>query len=191
MLSIQEICQATGKSEKTIYRMMNNGKLPYKTISNKRYVDLSDISSNFKIQTNTNTETELSKKLDMLTSEITRLSTLVEYLISNSSSRPPVNDSQKKHTDNQRLSQNFKQIKPEITRKPPSSSNEIRAKKSQMQLFEALDKLKESQNIPMYRGKPSITGIYKITGIDRGTISKYIEEWISNEGMTTTLKRLV
>jgi hypothetical protein len=188
MLSIQEICQATGKSEKTIYRMMNDGKLPYKTISNKRYVAISDIDSHFKIQTRTNTEADLSKKIDMLTSEIARLSTLVESLVTNPPSPLRINsqqvltdkDCQEGINDSQSQSFNLDKIKSEITKKTPSSSNEIRAKKSKMQLFEALDKLKKSQNLPMYRGKPSITGVYKITGIDRGTISKYIEEWIDN-----------
>lgn len=188
MLSIQEICQATGKSEKTIYRMMNDGKLPYKTISNKRYVAISDIDSHFKIQTRTNTEADLSKKIDMLTSEIARLSTLVESLVTNPPSPLRINSQQeltdkdchRSINDSQSQSFNLDKIKSEITKKTPSSSNEIRAKKSKMQLFEALDKLKKSQNLPMYRGKPSITGVYKITGIDRGTISKYIEEWIDN-----------
>ena len=187
MLSIQEICQLTGKSEKTIYRLMNSGKLPYETIGNKRYSKHEDIASNFKVNTKNSVDMELSKKVDILTAEITRLSTLVESLIT-----PPLQTNQNRQRlknephDNQRLSQdsqrpskNSVNTSKEITRKPPSSSNEIRAEKSKMQLFEALDKLKKSQSIPVYRGKPSITGIYKITGIDRGTISKYIEEWIS------------
>ena len=142
MLSIQEICQATGKSEKTIYRMMNDGKLPYKTISNKRYVAISDIDSHFKIQTRTNTEADLSKKIDMLTSEIARLSTLVESLVTNPPSPLRINSQQeltdkdchRSINDSQSQSFNLDKIKSEITKKTPSSSNEIRAKKSKMQL---------------------------------------------------------
>lgn len=57
------------------------------------------------------------------------------------------------------------------------STNERRAEDAKRRLFAALDEMEE---MPMYRGKPSITGIHKLTGIDRGTISKYLDEYQSN-----------
>ncbi|WP_318490416.1 hypothetical protein [Photobacterium leiognathi] len=56
-------------------------------------------------------------------------------------------------------------------------ANEVRAKEAKARLFKELDALKEKDEIPLYRGKPSITKISEITGIDRGTISKYIKDW--------------
>jgi hypothetical protein len=177
MLSIQDICQSTGKSEKTIYRLMNDGKLPYKTIGNKRYCTQEDVSANFKVNPKSNVEMELSNKLETLTKEVARLSNMIELLFNNL----------QKEGDNQRLSnvsqgqsKSLIEATNRTTPPPSSSSNEIRAEQSKRKLFSALDKLKESHSLPMYRGRPSITGLYRITGIDRGTISKYIEEWIIN-----------
>ena len=56
-----------------------------------------------------------------------------------------------------------------------SASNEKRAEETRKRLFKALS---EMSDIPMYRGKPSISGIHKATGIDRGAIAKYLPQWI-------------
>ncbi|WP_318492191.1 hypothetical protein [Photobacterium leiognathi] len=59
-----------------------------------------------------------------------------------------------------------------------SSPNQQRALEVKERLFAALDELKSRDEIPLYRGKPSITKLKEVTGIDRGTISKYISEWL-------------
>ncbi|HIF9291758.1 TPA: hypothetical protein ACX6Q0_003814 [Photobacterium damselae] len=59
-----------------------------------------------------------------------------------------------------------------------SSPNQQRALEVKEKLFSALDELKSREEIPLYRGKPSMTKLKEITGIDRGTISKYINEWL-------------
>ncbi|WP_305843166.1 hypothetical protein [Photobacterium leiognathi] len=59
-----------------------------------------------------------------------------------------------------------------------SSPNQQRALEAKERLFSALDELKSRDAIPLYRGKPSITKLKDVTGIDRGTISKYINEWL-------------
>ncbi|WP_305845234.1 hypothetical protein [Photobacterium leiognathi] len=59
-----------------------------------------------------------------------------------------------------------------------SSPNQQRALEVKERLFSALDELKSRDEIPLYRGKPSITKLKEVTGIDRGTISKYISEWL-------------
>lgn len=56
-----------------------------------------------------------------------------------------------------------------------STSNEKRAEETRKRLFDALN---EMSDIPTYRGKPSISGIHKATGIDRGAIAKYLPSWI-------------
>ncbi|MCD9465505.1 hypothetical protein CJF25_21585 [Photobacterium phosphoreum] len=58
------------------------------------------------------------------------------------------------------------------------SANQQRALEAREKLFSALDDLKSRDAIPLYRGKPSITKLKEATGIDRGTISKYINEWL-------------
>ncbi|PSW76158.1 hypothetical protein [Photobacterium angustum] len=58
-----------------------------------------------------------------------------------------------------------------------NQANELRSLEAKNRLFSALDELKSRDEIPLYRGKPSITKISEITGIDRGTISKYIKDW--------------
>ena len=58
------------------------------------------------------------------------------------------------------------------------SPNQQRALEAKERVFSALDDLKSRGAIPLYRGKPSITKLKEATGIDRGTISKYINEWL-------------
>lgn len=163
MLSIVEVCQMTGKSEKTIYRMMNNGKLPYTQIDGKRFVDRESILSILPNKNKIEKQDNLEQKISTLTNEIIRLSTLVETLINRQES-----SIQPKSTSEDLTFKKQQKI----------SSNEIRARKAKIKLFEALNELKESDSIPIYRGTPSITGIHRLTGIDRGTISKYIKEWM-------------
>ncbi|ENM3803748.1 hypothetical protein NTH48_003277 [Vibrio cholerae] len=137
----------TGKSEKTIYRMMSNGKLPYSQIEGKRFVEEENVWALIPNKASLDKKDSLEQKISTLTNEIIRLSDLIESLID---------------------SKNTYQ----------TSSNEMRAQKAKSRLFEELDKLKETNEIPMYRNAPSVTGIHKITGIDRGTISKYLSEWV-------------
>ena len=59
-----------------------------------------------------------------------------------------------------------------------TSPNQQRALEAKEKLFSALDELKNREEIPLYRGKPSMTKLKEITGIDRGTIAKYINEWL-------------
>ena len=59
-----------------------------------------------------------------------------------------------------------------------NQANEQRSLEAKNRLFSALDELKSRDEIPLYRGKPSITKLKDVTGIDRGTISKYINEWL-------------
>ncbi|WP_318431516.1 hypothetical protein [Photobacterium leiognathi] len=66
----------------------------------------------------------------------------------------------------------------EGTKQTDSSPNQQRALEVKERLFSALDELKSRDEIPLYRGKPSITKLKEVTGIDRGTISKYINEWL-------------
>ncbi|WP_135300564.1 hypothetical protein [Photobacterium leiognathi] len=66
----------------------------------------------------------------------------------------------------------------ESTKQTDSSPNQQRALEVKERLFSALDELKSRDEIPLYRGKPSITKLKEVTGIDRGTISKYINEWL-------------
>lgn len=162
MLSILEVCQMTGKSEKTIYRMMNNGKLPYAQIDGKRFVEKEDILSLLPNKSDIERRDNLEQKISILTNEIVRLSGLVESLLNNQeSTRTLEADS----------------LPPLFKKQQKISSNEIRAQKAKKKLFEALDELKINGEIPLYRNSPSVTGIHRITGIDRGTISKYIKEW--------------
>lgn len=62
--------------------------------------------------------------------------------------------------------------------KVSNHANEQRSLEAKERLFSALDDLKSRGEIPLYRGKPSITKLKEVTGIDRGTISKYINEWL-------------
>lgn len=172
MLSILEVCQLTGKSEKTIYRMMNNGVLAFTQKDGKRLIDKDDALSLIPHSHVKEIEKKdaVEQKLATLTKEVVRLSELVEQLI----------DSQKGISSSNQKQINQEQNLPSFAfeKKSKLSSNEIRAQKARKQLFDALDDLKEKDRIPTYRDAPSITGIHKITGIDRGTISKYIQEWI-------------
>lgn len=167
MLSIIEVCQMTGKSEKTIYRMMNNGKLPYTQINGKRFVDRENILNLLPNKDEIEKKDNLELKISTLTNEIIRLSNLVETLVNNQESSKLINNASEDQVS-----------PPPFKKQHKISSNEIRAQKAKNKLFEALDDLNHSGNIPFYRNAPSVTGIHNITGIDRGTISKYLQEWI-------------
>lgn len=174
MLSIIEVCQLTGKSEKTIYRMMNSGSLPFTQQDGKRLIKKKDAlsllpHSNVKeIEKRDN----LEQKVVTLTNEVIRLSGLIEILIEGQET-PISNLSQLEGQKDKGITQNSSSGK-----RQKLSSNEIRAQKAKNQLFDALDTLSAKNQIPLYRGAPSVTGIHRITGIDRGTISKYLQEWI-------------
>ncbi len=147
--------------------MMNGGKLPYTQIDGKRFVDREDILNLLPNKNEIEKQDSLEQKISILTNEIIRLGNIVEALLNNQGeSKPSVSAS-----ENPVLAPFKKQQK--------ISSNEIRARKAKMKLFEALNELKDNNSIPIYRGTPSITGIHRLTGIDRGTISKYIKEWMN------------
>ncbi|MDY7588613.1 helix-turn-helix domain-containing protein [Vibrio cholerae] len=166
MLSILEVCQMTGKSEKTIYRMMSNGKLPYSQIEGKRFVEEENVWALIPNKASLDKKDSLEQKISTLTNEIIRLSDLIESLIdSKNTYQTSSNDEEQRYAT-------------QVKRQHKISSNEMRAQKAKSRLFEELDKLKETNEIPMYRNAPSVTGIHKITGIDRGTISKYLSEWV-------------
>lgn len=75
--------------------------------------------------------------------------------------------------------ENTKQVKAkDNTINQNISVNQQRALEAKERVFSALDDLKSRDEIPLYRGKPSLTKLKEITGIDRGTISKYINEWL-------------
>ena len=75
--------------------------------------------------------------------------------------------------------ENTKQVKvKDKTINQNISANQQRALEAKERVFSALDDLKSRDEIPLYRGKPSLTKLKEITGIDRGTISKYINEWL-------------
>ncbi|HDL8941436.1 TPA: helix-turn-helix domain-containing protein [Vibrio cholerae] len=157
----------TGKSEKTIYRMMSNGKLPYSQIDGKRFVEKEDVWALIPNKALLDKKDSLEQKISTLTNEVIRLSGLIESLIdSKSTYQTSSNNEEPRDTT-------------KLKRQHKTSSNEMRAQKAKSRLFEELDKLKEINEIPMYRNAPSVTGIHKITGIDRGTISKYLSEWVS------------
>ncbi|KWU29474.1 hypothetical protein AVL52_23345, partial [Vibrio parahaemolyticus] len=64
-----------------------------------------------------------------------------------------------------------------VSKERLSGDNERRAEEAKNRVFNALNKLLETNSLPMYRGKISPSGVQRETGIDRGTISKYLEEW--------------
>ncbi|MCD9468935.1 hypothetical protein [Photobacterium iliopiscarium] len=75
--------------------------------------------------------------------------------------------------------ENTKQVKAkDKTINQNISANQQRALEAKERVFSALNDLKSRDEIPLYRGKPSLTKLKEITGIDRGTISKYINEWL-------------
>ena len=74
--------------------------------------------------------------------------------------------------------ENTKQVKIKDTTNQNISANQQRALEAKERVFSALNDLKSRDAIPLYRGKPSLTKLKEITGIDRGTISKYINEWL-------------
>ena len=74
--------------------------------------------------------------------------------------------------------ENTKQVKvKDTTNNQNISANQQRALEAKERVFSALNDLKSRDAIPLYREKPSLTKLKEITGIDRGTISKYINEW--------------
>lgn len=78
--------------------------------------------------------------------------------------------------------ENTKQVKvKDTTHNQKISANQQRALEAKERVFSALNDLKRRGAIPLYRGKPSLTKLKEITGIDRGTISKYINEWLVME----------
>lgn len=167
---VNDACQVTGLSRKTIYRKMGNGLLPYFVENGKRYVCGEDLapyiqSSPTKTVSSNNTQKEcvrLREEVTQLRRSVEKLTALVESMTQNNDSTNVTHDTAKRVTDKSNDT------------KTQAGDNAKRSEEAKQRLFTALDAMKE---IPMYRGKPSITGIHKATGIDRGTVSKYLDEW--------------
>jgi len=167
---VNEACQVTGLSRKTIYRKMEKGLLAYSVDNGKRYIyseDLATLTQPCQVKTvsgnNANNEcvglrdevTQLHHKMDALTAVIESMTQKFDTL----NIVAEINKSDTEDTCNT---------------KTLSGDNAKRSEEAKQRLFTALDAMKE---IPMYRGKPSITGIHKATRVDRGTVSKYLDEW--------------
>lgn len=60
-------------------------------------------------------------------------------------------------------------------KKPVIINDKIGAKN---RLFLALNDMRDNGTIPLRGNKPNVSKISEVTGVDRGTISKYIDEWL-------------
>ncbi|MGF1739465.1 helix-turn-helix domain-containing protein [Photobacterium satsumensis] len=166
MISVNDTCNVTGLSRKTIYRKMESGELPYIQQGRKRLVSEADALALRPIPKSVSNDTkchcvELRATIESLTQEMTQLKNEVRHLTqAMTSMSKPKEQAPKTKQENAPSGQ--------------QNANDERARIAKEKLFAALYEMDE---IPIYRGKPSITGIHKATGIDRGTISKYIDEW--------------
>lgn len=163
---VNEACQITGLSRKTLYRKMVKGLLHYSVENGKRYIMRENITPFIqskevkKVSSNVNCEcvglreevTELRKKIEALTVAI---GSITQVNVTEKTNQVTLDDTKKLSGDNAKRSEEAKQ-----------------------RLFAALSSMNE---IPMYRSKPSIAGIHRATGIDRGTISKYLNEYMSSK----------
>ncbi|MFW1712332.1 helix-turn-helix transcriptional regulator [Vibrio parahaemolyticus] len=173
LLRINDACHVTGLSRKTIYRYMEKGILDYQEIDGKRYVNLSDLKSTQftkkqKNRTDTKNDTNLEinslkEEIKLLKNSILELNKTIRQMVEEPKGyvSNKKNDTQKSLVSKERL----------------SGDNERRAEEAKNRVFNALNKLLETNSLPMYRGKISPSGVQRETGIDRGTISKYLEEW--------------
>lgn len=167
---VNEACQVTGLSRKTIYRKMEKGLLVYSVENGKRYISSEDLAPFVKSeQVKKVSKNNVCCECIGLREEVTELRHKIEKLTTAIESMTQTNvttTTQKGDTDT-----------PNAT-KSLSGDNAKRSEETKQRLFAALDAMEE---IPMYRGKPSITGIHKATGIDRGTVSKYLGEYVSTK----------
>lgn len=166
---VNEVCHATGLSRKTIYRKMSDGSLTYSVEKGKRYIEEAALKALAKSKKPmTVHEDKVCHVCVGLRDEVTRLRLEIERLATAVETLTQENDTKKGNTE---APIGRPQLKNSTS---PTGDNAKRSEEAKKRLFSALDSMKE---IPLYRGKPSITGIYKATGIDRGTISKYLSEY--------------
>lgn len=173
LLRINDACHVTGLSRKTLYRYMDKGILEYREIDGKRYISLSDLKSTQitkkqknKKDTKSDTDLEINalrEEIKSLKNSILELNKTIRQIIPVQKGNAPDTkiDTKTNLTSKERL----------------SGDNERRAEEAKNRVFNALNKLLEADSLPMYRGKISPSGVQRETGIDRGTISKYLEEW--------------
>lgn len=180
LLRINDACHVTGLSRKTLYRYMDKGILEYQEIDGKRYISLSDLKSTQitkkqKIRKDTKSDTDLEinalrEDIKLLKNSILELNETIRQIMSVQRGNIPTtkgNMSDTKSDTNTNLT----------SKERLSGDNERRAEEAKNRVFNALNKLLEANALPMYRGKISPSGVQRETGIDRGTISKYLEEW--------------
>lgn len=162
---VNEVCQVTGLSRKTIYRKMEKGILPFFIENGRRYIKNSDLDI---FLTSIHNQVNVKKNeccCVRLHEEVTQLRLEIEKLTLSIESMTQPKDTVKEALPIPKKNNNSKL----------SGDNAKRSEEAKQRLFLALSTMEE---IPLYRGKPSITGIYRATGIDRGTISKYIDEYM-------------
>lgn len=178
LLRINDACHVTGLSRKTIYRYMDKGILEYQEIDGKRHIQLKDLKkiqrkkqTDPKIDTVSDTKSEikdLKEEIKSLKNSILQLTECLETV-----TRTLISDT------NNFVSRHKKDTKKTaITAETLSGDNERRAEDAKNRVFHALDLLLKNNALPMYRGKISPSGVQKETGIDRGTISKYLQDWL-------------
>ncbi|WP_146154585.1 hypothetical protein [Photobacterium phosphoreum] len=159
MFSVLDACKKLKISRATLYRRMELNSIFGTVVCGKKVFTEQDIKDLWrdKKQTSENLMTivsQLSDKIDLLTLKFDSLISDHETMKGNNQIHGRITDSDTKTVTN--------------------TSNEKRAEETKKRLFDALSEMSE---IPMYRGKPSISGIHKATGIDRGTIAKYLPQW--------------
>ena len=173
LLRINDACHVTGLSRKTLYRYMDKGILEYQEIDGKRYISLSDLKSTQitkKQKNKKDTKSDTDLEINALREEIKSLKNSILELNKTIRQIIPV---QKGNVPDTKID-----TKTNLTSKERlSGDNERRAEEAKNRVFNALNKLLEADSLPMYRGKISPSGVQRETGIDRGTISKYLEEW--------------
>lgn len=177
LLRINDACHVTGLSRKTLYRYMDKGTLDYQEIEGKRHIRLSDLKS---IQKSKRTKIVSGTKSDTKSNSEKEIKELKEEIKSLKDSVLELNKTLLRLVKAPDLvvSKNTHDTKTKRASKERiSGDNERRAEEAKNRVFEALNKLFETNSLPMYRGKISPSGVQRETGIDRGTISKYLEEW--------------
>ncbi|ELU1680203.1 helix-turn-helix domain-containing protein [Vibrio parahaemolyticus] len=177
LLRINDACHVTGLSRKTLYRYMDKGALKYQEIDGKRYIALSDlkgIKRPPKKRNESRSDHDTSSEMIELKNEIITLKNSILYL---NEHIKEINDMLRTYVSKDESKKPIDTKKTPLKKENISGDNERRAEEAKKRVFSALDKLLESDSIPLYRGKISPSGVQKETGIDRGTISKYLPEW--------------
>ncbi|MGR5200994.1 helix-turn-helix domain-containing protein [Photobacterium damselae] len=159
MFSVSDTCEKLKISRATLYRRMEINAISGFTLKGKKYFtehDVNQLKSDKKHNNDklVNILSLLSDKIDLLSLKIDSLASDIDTIKSEGKKYNCLTVSESKAVNR---------------------GNEKRAEQTKNRLFKALDSMSD---IPMYRGKPSIAGIHKETGIDRGAIAKYLPQWI-------------